>query len=114
MVNDDKPFLQITATGVIAHGSPWSGKHGLDSNISLPLKGICFLRRDSENRIQRIMPADCMDELCRQCYWPDNPSQQEKTLVLVNSLAQMVPFWQMDCTKDPSAALVSYQAMSGL
>ena len=36
MINDDKPFSQITQGGVIAHGSPWSGKHGLDTNIAVP------------------------------------------------------------------------------
>ena len=25
MVNDDKPFLELTGNGVILHGSPWSG-----------------------------------------------------------------------------------------
>ena len=114
MINDDKPFLQITASGVIAHGSPWSGKHGLDNNISLPLKGICFLRRGTFNQIRMIKPEDCMDELCRQCYLPDSPSQQEKTLALVNSLAQIVPLWEMECTKDVGAALASYEAMSGV
>lgn len=33
MVNDDKPFLQITSDRVLAYGSPWSGKHGLASNV---------------------------------------------------------------------------------
>ena len=27
MVNDDKPFLKLTEEGVLACGSPWSGKH---------------------------------------------------------------------------------------
>jgi len=29
MVNDDKPFLRFTPEGILACGSPWSGKHGL-------------------------------------------------------------------------------------
>ena len=45
MVNDDKPFLKITEAGVLACGSPWSGKHGLDTNITVPLQGICILER---------------------------------------------------------------------
>ena len=54
MINDDKPFLRITSSCVMAYGSPWCGKHGLDSNICLPLKGICFLKRGKENRIRPI------------------------------------------------------------
>ena len=36
MVNDDKPFLIVEEDRVLACGSPWSGKHGLDSNVCLP------------------------------------------------------------------------------
>ena len=112
MVNDDKPFLQITSSGVIAYGSPWSGKHGLDSNISLPLKGICFLRRGTANRIHPVTPEKYFDELCRQSVFPEDSSGRRKALALVNALAQVIPLWEMECTKDPLAAFVSYQAMS--
>ena len=45
MVNDDKPFLRLTETGVLVYGSPWNGKHGLGNNICVPLKAICILER---------------------------------------------------------------------
>ena len=44
MVNDDKPFLKITPEGVLAYRSPWSGKHGLASNICVPVQGMCSLK----------------------------------------------------------------------
>lgn len=112
MVNDDKPFLRITPSGVFAHGSPWSGKHGLDTNICLPLKGICFLRRGAENVIRRAEPSEYLGELRHQSLIPEDPVAQAKALALVDALARVVPLWEMDCTKDPAAALVSYQAMS--
>jgi hypothetical protein len=114
MVNDDKPFLLITASGVFAFGSPWSGKHGLDSNICLPLKGICFLRRGKENRIRRTNPEECFDALCAQCYIPEDAYPRSKAISLLKLLSQLVPLWDMECTKDPVAALVSYHAMCGL
>lgn len=112
MVNDDKPFLKITSSGVYAFGSPWSGKHGLDTNICLPLKGICFLRRGMENRICPAEPEEYLEELCHQSLFPEDAAGQDKGRTLVKLLSQMVPLWEMDCTKDPSAALVSYEAMS--
>ena len=51
MVNDDKPFLKITEGAVFACGAPWSGKHGLDTNITVPLKGICILRRSQYGNV---------------------------------------------------------------
>lgn len=104
MVNDDKPFLQIMDGNVFLCGSPWSGKHGLDTNLTVPLKGICILRRGTENRIWRISSEDALPMLRKQCNAPDCP--------LVNWLCAAVPLWQMECTKSPQAAEVSYQAMS--
>ena len=110
MVNDDKPFLEITDSGVIAHGSPWSGKHGLSENISVPLKGICILHRGPENSILPASPADVMEMLLAQGYCP--LTAQEKFQTLTEALAQTVSLWSMECTKDPEAAKVSREAMS--
>ena len=63
MVNDDKPFLELKDSGILLHGSPWSGKHGLDSNISVPLGGICLLERGSENRIHTLSPEQALPML---------------------------------------------------
>ena len=110
MVNDDKPFLEITQNGIIAHGSPWSGKHGLSENISVPLKGICILHRGPENKIQPISPAEAMDMLLAQGYCP--PENQAKFQALTQSLANAVSLWSMECTKDAEAPKVSHNAMS--
>lgn len=112
MINDDKPFLKISSGGVVAYGAPWSGKHGLDTNTSAPLKGICILRRGSENVIHRIRPEDALPMLHHQSYLFTDVAAQEKVFALVNKLAASVPLWEMHCTKDAAAALLSHQAMS--
>ena len=111
MVNDDKPFLQITDTGVLAHGSPWSGKHGLDSNISVPLAGICLLERGLENSIRRATPEELLPMLFHESAPPRNPAQMDTYALLVESLSRKVPLWQMQCNKNPEAAAVAYTAM---
>ena len=108
MVNDDKVFLQLRPDGVLAYGSPWTGKHGIGTNISMPLKGICFLQRGTENRIQKAMPEKWLPELIHQCFMPE-----QRYFPLVSQLAQMIPLWEMSCTKDPQAAAIAYEAMSG-
>lgn len=114
MVNDDKAFLRLTSNDIVAYGSPWSGKHGLGSNISLPLNGICFLQRGAENRISRATPEQCLAELRHQCFIPEDENAQKKAFALVDTLAKSIHLWEMECTKDISAALTSYQAMSGI
>ena len=112
MVNDDRPFLQITEDGVIAHGSPWSGKHGLDSNISLPLAGICLLERCAENSIAPAAPEQMLTWLFHESYCPPNPAMGETYRNLVKTLAARVPLWHMLCNRDPDAARLSHRVMS--
>ena len=111
MVNDDMPFLQITSDGVLAYGSPWSGKHGLATNICVPLQGICFLQRGSENIIERIAPADGIPSLHRQMHTPTDASLLQQSSLLTDRLAETVSLWQMHCNTQPEAAMVSYEAM---
>ena len=113
MVNDDKPFLQITSDSVLAYGSPWSGKHGLATNVCVPLGGICSLHRGSENRIYSVDCNRFMDLLRRQVHMPEDPIRAQKTLSLLDTLSQAVPLWEMYCNKNLEAARVSYHAMSG-
>ena len=106
MVNDDKVFLQLRQNSVWAYGSPWTGKHGIGTNISVPLKGICFLQRGTENKIQKAMPEKWLPKLIHQSFLPE---EQYSDLVL--RLAQKIPLWEMSCTKDPQAATIAYEAM---
>ena len=108
MINDDKPFLKITPAGVTLYGAPWSGKHGLHANVAVPLKGICILERGPENRIRPIAPAEALPWLQHQSGLPGGPDGSN----LAEILAETVPLWRMDCTKDPQAARTAYGAMS--
>jgi hypothetical protein len=112
MINDDKPFLKIQDGRVTAYGSPWSGKHGLDSNINLPLQGICILKRGPENQIRKITAAEAREMLLHQSFFHIEPRLQERNLLLVETLMKSVPLWEMVCNKSTEAAVVAYGAMS--
>ena len=112
MINDDKPFLKLTESSVLACGSPWSGKHGLDTNLSVPLQGICILDRGPENRIHGILPEEALPMLLHQSYCPLDPARQPRFRKLVETLAERVPLWHMYCNREPGAAETSYRAMS--
>ena len=112
MVNDDKAFLKITESEALAYGSPWSGKHGLDTNVCVPLKGICFLRRGTCNEIIPASAENWIPELRHQCFVPEDHCGAEMVDSLIQSMTKTVTLWEMSCTKDPEAAYVAYQAMS--
>jgi hypothetical protein len=108
MVNDDMPFLCMSADAVLAYGSPWSGKHGLATNICVPLQGICLLHRGANNEIHRVEDLD----LDQQAHMPDDPILHEKAMQLLDQLRRSVPLWEMYCNKEPEAAKIAHTAMS--
>ena len=112
MVNDDKPFFAVTDRGVLAYGAPWSGKHGLDANVCVPMKGICLLERGSENRIRRAEKDELLSMLTAQGCRPLNPGKQGRYYALAERFVSLVPLWHMSCTKDPEAARIAYGAMT--
>ena len=113
MVNDDKPFLHLTDRGVLAYGSPWSGKHGLASNVCVPLQGICLLNRGNENRIEPANAKSLLELLNQQVHIPEDKALAEKVYSMVVRLSQTVPLWTMSCNKELAAAKVAYCTMSG-
>lgn len=104
LVNDDKPFLLVTPRGTLAYGSPWSGKHGLDTNLEVPLAGICLLERGTENRIAPLAPGEALPFLLTQACSPEAEP-------LVELLADTVALWRMECNRDPQAAETAYGKM---
>lgn len=112
MVNDDKPFVELREDSVLLHGSPWSGKHGLDANICVPLKGICILQRGAKNKIGAISPEDALPMLQKQAYLPPQTTLLPLYHPLLTTLSDRVSLWRMACNKEIEAAEVAYAAMS--
>ncbi len=50
IINGDKPLLHITDNGVMACGTPWSGKEKLNTNKTVPLRAIIVLDRSEEDQ----------------------------------------------------------------
>jgi len=111
MVNDDKPFLHISKDTVTVFGSPWMGKHGLGSNIAVPLKAICILERGKENQIQRIDAKSAVPMLLQQSNRPMNKKLLPKYLQLLDDLSGQVDFYKMACNMDVQAAVIACEAM---
>lgn len=101
MVNDDKPFLKLTEDAVLACGSPWTGKHGIGTNVCVPLGGICILSRGRENVIRPAVPEQTLEFLRSQCFPPQG----------LEKILDRVRLWEMECTRDLGAAVTAFEAM---
>ena len=112
MVNDDKPFVSVEAAGVFLWGAPWSGKHGLHTNIRVPLTGICLLERGAENRIRPAAPDELLPILESQALIPRGEEKLPRFRRLLEELTRRVPLWRMQCTRDAEAAVLAWQTMA--
>ena len=113
MINDDKPIIGIRDGQVRAYGTPWAGKHRLFADISAPLKGVCFIVRSKENRIQRMEPHEAFINLVRQTYRPSSSQAFSKTVKILDYIAGKTNVWKMGCNTEPDAARIAYETMKG-
>lgn len=111
-VNDDKPFLTILDRGVTVHGAPWSGKHGLDTNLDVPLRGIFLLERGKEDRICPLSPARISPALLEAAHHPLEARREPLLQGLAETLAHTVPAWRLICTPTPNAVLTAHSVLS--
>ncbi len=111
IINDDKPIILLKGKSAYVCGTPWSGKHDLNTNIILPLKAICILNRGEENIITKIKPQSAIDKLISQSYRPVSPEAMQRFLDLLSSLTENTEFYNLFCNLNPEAALVSFNGM---
>lgn len=111
MINDDKPLLKVEEDRVMVCGTPWNGKHGLGTNMTVPLKGICILTRAEQNHIRKVSVQEALPMLLQQSYRPADPAAIAKLLPLVQKLTERTSIYQLGCNMDPEAAVVAYQGM---
>lgn len=112
MINDDKPFIRIGETESRVYGSPWDGKHHLSTNMSVPIKAICILERDTANHIEPISADDAFAILYQQTYRSKDPAKLVKTIDLLTRMSSQVKLYRLGCNMEPDAARVSYEGMN--
>lgn len=112
MINDDKPFIHIGEDEVRVYGSPWDGKHHLSTNMSVPVKAICILTRDTTNHIEKIRADEAFSILLQQTYRSKDPAKMVKTIDLLIQMTKQVSLYRLGCNMNPEAAIVSYEGMN--
>jgi len=110
--NDDKPALRYLDGSWYAFGTPWCGKDGINRNSKVPLKGICFLKQGTENRIIRLTPMQALPKLLSQTLRRRlDETQMQLVLDHIQLLIQKVPIYELENRPEPEAARLSYETM---
>ena len=114
LFNDDKPALRKIDGVWYAYGTPWSGKHGININMRVPLCGICFLRQGEENSFRRLSKLEAVSAVMSQTI---RGFKTERGLdKLINTLGQLVediPIYELTNRPEPAAAHLSHSIMTG-
>lgn len=121
-VNGDKPILRVADGGgaplaePLACGTPWAGKEGWQSDVQVPLGGICLLERaqPGESAIARTDPADALDKVFNQMYLPEDPQALGSALELADALLARVPLYRLACDMSEDAVRASFEGLTGL
>lgn len=113
ILNDDKPVLRLEHGVWYAYGTPWSGKHGINRNVKVPLAGLCVLNRGEINEIAPFSGVEAIRAILAQTPKPKDAESRVLVLDLLDKLITQVPVWKLKCNMNPEAAVVSYEAMSG-
>lgn len=117
MINDDKPLVSVrtdnNGTHLTVYGTPWCGKHGIETNTSAPVKAIFILKRSETNYTKKLSPKEAFPYIYRQIYHPNNEMLMKKILPLMLTFAQNVDIFELGCNMEEEAARVAYRAAFG-
>ena len=113
VVNGDKPILRFAEDSLYAYGTPWCGKEGYQTNMSVPVAGICFLERAPHNEIHRISAEDALTRIFHQILTPSDLATFDALVPLLDRTLTQIPCYLLKCNISEEAAVVAYTGMNG-
>ena len=112
IINDDKPALRLKNGKIFVYGTPWSGKSDINTNISVPLGGICFLSRGNENLIEKADIKSAASLILSQTLRYPSSDFMDKLLGFLDKHLDNIPVFRMKCNIDDDAAKTAYEFMN--
>ena len=113
VINGDKPILEYANGKFIAYGTPWMGKEGYGINEMLPLRGIAFVHRASENRAKRTSGTAAVFPFLTQVYLPEDEQSVLEITSLADAILGSVPLVDLYVNMEKDAAHVARRALIG-
>lgn len=113
ILNDDKPVIWPGKEQVTAWGTPFAGKTNLQVNRGVPLRGICFLHKGRENRIEQVEEDKALALLLNNTWRPRKSEKMNHLLDMIEQVVTQVKIYEMYCTKEREAVELSYRVMKG-
>ena len=112
-VNDDKPVLKVVNGTVFVCGTPFSGKHDINTNTMVPLKGICVMNQAKENSIKRLKAVEATGVFLEQTLRCNEMDKMMSLLNLVDFTLTHVPVYKLSCNISFEAVELAFGTMNG-
>ncbi len=112
ILNDDKPAIRVTESGIRVYGTPWSGKTDLNINAEAKLGGICFLERAQKNHIEEISKGEAIVRIMNQTLRPSEEKEMSQLLDTLDKVIRGTHIYKMGCTISEEAAEMAYEKMN--
>lgn len=111
MINDDKPIIKYIDGDFYVYGTPWNGKHSLDTNTRAKISAICEINRGKVNKIEKIDKKYMFNVLLKQTLRSEKIETMDKLLLLLGKMLENINLFRLECNMDLEAAKVAYNAM---
>lgn len=111
-INDDKPAIRITDGEPLVCGTPWCGKHLVNTNTCVPAKALIFLEQAQEDRLEELPAKGALPLVLPQIL--GGKGTQEQTALLMGMLdvfLRAVPIYRLRCTAGRSAVRLVYEEL---
>ncbi len=113
MINDDKPAVRLIDGRFYAIGTPWSGKHDHNCDVTVPIGGIVLLKRGTENKIYPAKSIETVPFFMRQTMFPSRPENADRLADLLDRLIEAVPIYKLECDMSEDAVKTSFEQLTG-
>ena len=106
IINEDKPLLKIDEGRVFVLGTPWSGKHVINTNEKVLLQGIYFLNKSTKTSINEIDRKLKLKLLMKNIHRPSDEESIDNMIEVLNNLIDLSSIYHFDCENNISSAIV--------
>ena len=112
VVNGDRTIFRRDENGtLLACGSPWCGKEKWQTNIMVPVQGICYIERARVNRAYRLEVSEAYARLLNSTLIPQSSEKLVKLMNVLDWVSKHVPVFVAEVNMETTAADVVYEAM---
>ncbi|MBQ9514191.1 MAG: hypothetical protein IJR66_04365 [Clostridia bacterium] len=112
-INDDKPIIRYVDGEFYVYGTPWNGKHHLDTNCKVKIKAICALLRAEKPFVEKANVSDMLNVILNQTLRPNKEEQIDKLFDLIEKLLYNVALYKLGCNLSIDSAKIAYKTLSG-